>query len=857
MVLTFGLCASLAFAQTNSTLEKASARTPDAAVNAEVVAPQAGYTGSIFAKDGELFTCTFSAAEQNAGKFTTGIVGANELVDGTNIPQHTNVGDYGKWNRIANLQALSNSSFQSTFPVLSQYFGNTIINNFDSPTVDDGFMIMSMIDNYAGWGGDGDEGCFDAYIRFQAFDLTTCDLARFNVYQMYRKFNYDKTYIDYSTDGGATWRTYEINRKNIDVNVNNWAFGMKRCTLPRAVANQASVTLRLRYVDESDDNNGGYFCMFDDVTITTAPDNHLAFTSNQYFEGFYQMMPQGLQVPVVWASDFTNDGVYNQTNTVGKLYAMADGEDATVFASSNLGTVVALADSNRAFVIDPLGWYDSAADYHGWGFTDSSYCTGAYACLPTTEMGANFFFSDVNTSFYNTHIYDTLGTFDTVRYTVNYGTITDAAGQTRPAGIWARDHGVLTYNGSDASGNHYTPGIIASSANTWSDDFTETTWNKAGYSTLVSYVTGNVIPNGWRILGAELVASTTPGMEGVGANLYPMLWRDSVDGEGNLNFLNTPTGVTEYVVKQSDVNNTTNLTYKTIAQGYNTIRILFPNQPELKANTAYRIGYMLNEDADFSVATSRSNFVRGDSTVYFSEEPGMTDYSTVLTHNSGNGNFYSVMTRDMRTGSPVIKFFNKSVYPMIRMIVGPSYYIPKHKVSWECDNEDYGIFMTGNNESLCGESDSIAEGYSVSFYIQPEVGYEIDKITINGVETSDYTIEEDGEGNQYGIMKVENVTEELVFKCFFKEHIGFDPVANNVSMKLQPNPASSNVFVSLNGVSGNVNMSLIDMSGRVVTTSQFNAENGANINVSNLAKGAYFVRITNDKFSKVEKLIVR
>ena len=35
------------------------------------------------------------------------------------------------------------------------------------------------------------------------------------------------------------------------------------------------------------------------------------------------------------------------------------------------------------------------------------------------------------------------------------------------------------------------------------------------------------------------------------------------------------------------------------------------------------------------------------------------------------------------------------------------------------------------------------------------------------------------------------------------------------------------------------------------------AENGTTINVANLAKGAYFVRICNDKFSKVEKLIVR
>ncbi|MBQ6096143.1 MAG: T9SS type A sorting domain-containing protein, partial [Bacteroidales bacterium] len=84
----------------------------------------------------------------------------------------------------------------------------------------------------------------------------------------------------------------------------------------------------------------------------------------------------------------------------------------------------------------------------------------------------------------------------------------------------------------------------------------------------------------------------------------------------------------------------------------------------------------------------------------------------------------------------------------------------------------------------------------------------------------------------------------------------FDPVAN-VSMRLQPNPATSNVNIVMKGATGVVNMALIDMSGRVVSTSQFNAENGYNLNVSNLAKGAYFVRITNNKFNKIEKLIVR
>ncbi len=190
------------------------------------------------------------------------------------------------------------------------------------------------------------------------------------------------------------------------------------------------------------------------------------------------------------------------------------------------------------------------------------------------------------------------------------------------------------------------------------------------------------------------------------------------------------------------------------------------------------------------------------------------------------------------------------------MIVGPGFYVPHFAVSFECDNEDEGYFANGRNESLCGLTDSIAQGGTAGAYIYAAEGYTIDKVWIDGVELSANDYEWDAEEG-YGYVEIEDIQAAHTFRCSFKIKVGIDPVAAGVSMKLQPNPATSNVNVSLKGVSGNVNMSLIDMSGRVITTSSFNAENGTNINVSNLAKGAYFVRITNDKFSKVEKLIVR
>lgn len=869
MVISFALCAGFAFAQTRVASVEKIARTQDDAAPmayADVDRTNAGYTGSIFTKDGnEYMHVQFTSQEQMGGIYTCGQVGPNEQVDGTIIPQHGYPSAYSVFHRIPDSAYIESADFLAMHPVLGKtnYVYHSLLRVFSPETRDNGFVIASMIDGYQPMGGDGeDQNYFDTYVRFLPVDLTNCDLASITLYQVTMKFNYDATYIDYSTDGGSTWHAYEFNVKNIDINSNDYTWGIKRIILPRALAHHSSVTLRLRYVDESDDFNGGYFYAFDDFKVMDAPDYRLRFTSNQYFEGFYQMMPKDLQVPVVWVADFRNEGVNDQTNVTGKIYTMAQGEAATVLAQKNLGTILAEADSVHAFVIDPLAYYDSTMNLLNHGYVyfndDSTYATGQYACLPTSQNGAHYFFSDVTSNYYVNHIGDST-TFDTIRYQVNWGgnsAITDLSGQTHPAGIWARDHGVLTYNGDGSNGgNYYTPGLVAGT-NSWTDNYERTAWNKQGYGNGVRYFTGTNVPAGWRILGVEMVASTVPDFASAGTSLVPFLIKDSV-ADNSWWRLSLNTGASYYTVQEGDLNNDMAAEgYKTYQAGYNTIRILFPNQPRLEPQTEYLIGYRLAEDADFCVAETRTNFLRNDTTRYFSNEPGMQDYKRVLPKEVGNGNPYSSWTWDPnRTGDSKWAAYSTSTYPMIRMIVGPSYYIQKHEVRWECDNEEQGQFWSDNGEVLCGESDSIAAGYPLTFTVEPESGYEIDRVTLNGEDIA-WEVVENADGGEYGIITIEAVESDMSFKCYFTT-AGFDPIASRVNMKLQPNPATSNVFVTLNGVTGTVDMALIDMSGRVVTTSQFVAENGANINVSNLAKGAYFVRITNNDFTKIEKLIVR
>ena len=99
MVLTFALCATFAFAQTNKSVTKAKvADRASVAVSEEVVAKQAGYTGSIFTKDDEIFVCGFTAADEN--NYSTAAVGAGEQVNGTAIPQNQQNAFHATWRRL-------------------------------------------------------------------------------------------------------------------------------------------------------------------------------------------------------------------------------------------------------------------------------------------------------------------------------------------------------------------------------------------------------------------------------------------------------------------------------------------------------------------------------------------------------------------------------------------------------------------------------------------------------------------------------------------------------------------------------------------------------------------------------------
>ena len=106
----------------------------------------------------------------------------------------------------------------------------------------------------------------------------------------------------------------------------------------------------------------------------------------------------------------------------------------------------------------------------------------------------------------------------------------------------------------------------------------------------------------------------------------------------------------------------------------------------------------------------------------------------------------------------------------------------------------------------------------------------------------------------------EGVTSAWSNKIQFRTTVGINTaLADNVRVQIYPNPANSEATVSVDGINGKVEFVVADMNGRMIVTETINCEGSLvkTIDVSNLAKGAYFVHIYNDDFNTTRKLIVK
>ena len=82
----------------------------------------------------------------------------------------------------------------------------------------------------------------------------------------------------------------------------------------------------------------------------------------------------------------------------------------------------------------------------------------------------------------------------------------------------------------------------------------------------------------------------------------------------------------------------------------------------------------------------------------------------------------------------------------------------------------------------------------------------------------------------------------------------------NTAVNLYPNPTFNEVSIEILGVKGLTGLTITDMEGSVYYQSKIILEqinNTINLDVSTLASGVYFVRLSNNALVKVERLIVK
>lgn len=857
--LCFALSASFAFAQVNKMDRAADKAQQPMRIEAGTEMSQAEYKGSIFTKaeGSTLAQNTFMNAP------TCGTLSASDVVNGNAIgttEAHTMSGSAGfTWARIADTSASTFNTMRNNYPAFTTYWGGDHY-SFKSETPNNGFMMMSMLEQYEGLGGTGvTDGGFNAYFQVGPYNVSDAPLVDVRFFQRYRKFNFDHCWIDYSIDG-TTWNATEINVRGVDLDVNQSSYGWVRVTLPTTCAQQAALSIRVRWSAANDAasrvGTAGYFWTVDDLKLIEGPASRLTMLATEFYEGFYHLMPQGLQVPMVWNAAFRSTGGTNQHNVQGHIYGISGNRQA---AATELATTPALAEAgllqDTNVLLDPLGWW--AANGFGYVTDDPSAnpATGSVHYLPTTQTGAHYFFGDLTSNEWD-HMYKITAedgsvswmTTDTMRYDVM------PIDATNSWAVWGHDNGILTRQ------NYWLYGM--SGQNVFSSDKEDLEgWHQAGYRVLNSYVTGETVPENWVIRGIQLVASTDPEVAMAGAIIGTEVRKDSVittEGGMSVYFNSVETGSSEYTITDADLNQDEDFEVATMGN-YNVINIEFPAQPALQPKSSYRIGYVIAEDNNFfGVAGSTVGYVGlDDQVVYFRDAAGYEDYAS----NVGVANAYRTLILDPMypTNESYWHWFQWSNAPQIRMLVGPKVQKEMTNVSFECG--EGGSIQNRQYIDVCGETEEVVVGSAMTYIFMPDdEDLVVDQIFLNDevVFTNDTT---DNFENYY-VGEISNRFDfdenvNYTIRATFTRKVGINAVNANVNMNLQPNPATNNVVLNIEGVEGMVDFALIDMSGRVVRSNKINAEQAQNINLNGLAKGAYFVRITNSNMTKVEKLIVR
>ncbi len=891
MVLSFALCASLAFAQT-AKVSKGSVklnRMENAAVKLSDLKASVDYKASIFTKDAESDTAAFYDFHE-ASQVTVGTITTGDAV-------HNQSGVTSQWMHWAD-SATCAAQATENFPRSGDYIKSSVLSSMGATNngSDNGFYML-VYDSRLG------TGVYNTYIEFPAVTRNENAViidVRFN--QWYYNY-YDQCFIDYKV--GNNWKSVEINIDGVDCDINGFAAYQVSYVMPQELINQPSIQIRLRGLSEGRSGSDyGYSWAVDNVAICNVyTESRWRLTSAHAYEGFYGQIPQGMGLPLSYAVNARNTGITDLSNA--KLI-LNTGTERNVLSPAFEGvtTNIPQGDVNRAYnlVFNERGFMladNTNLDHGNQGtfYDKENYGQASNAgfqgrTLPVSTTGKNFYNIVANSGSLST-------VFDTVAYNV---TGLDEGENKVPGYRWSRDNGVIPSN-SVFSYQLNRGGYVTDEDTVSPSDPLESNENymKEGYSVTVRYVSGSDVPEGWVFRGLEIIPATKKRFVNnmTGAQISPLVQReaefryDEAERSFSWSYYNMNVGLeNQAITVSSNAANADLANYGVIAPGesYNSVQIQFYDQPAIEPNTAYRFGYRMENDAFFAAASQSYRTVTIDDTgarwwTPYSRVPEVADYARQVYPN----NWQDVIVTDKAAGDGKhILATNIDEYPLIRPIVGPKQELPSVNIAmhFSPDYNDTGVLMVHSNDRYTHDDVfQAAVGSTQALVIHGGNDHRVlDSLYINGQKVEPYD-QRTEQGDPNFITYDDNVLNEnenvrlyrKLYYYFFdltnatpnstinveafshwQEWEGIEDVmASNVRMILAPNPATSQVKLSLEGVNGMVNCNIIDMSGRVVYNANLNAEKQQVLDLSNIATGAYFVRVTNDKFSKIEKLIIR
>ena len=267
----------------------------------------------------------------------------------------------------------------------------------------------------------------------------------------------------------------------------------------------------------------------------------------------------------------------------------------------------------------------------------------------------------------------------------------------------------------------------------------------------------------------------------------------------------------------------------------------------LPAALPYSTGFEAGQDAGWQFANGTNGWFIGSAA-----SNGGTN-GMYISNNNGTANAY---TNSSSTVSYAHKLFafdegtytmtfdwrsygenNYNGYDYLRVFVVPG--------AMELNADDGSSYNSSSTPAGCIASSAVYEDQNT---------WQSDTLTIDVTSAGNYNVvfywHNDATGGENPPAAIDNISISLNGGV---PPVGIDEV-EAADIVLFPNPATSNV--TLRGVEAGSQVSVVDMNGRMVR--DFKAANdNVRIDVSNLAKGAYFVRVVNGNTNAIRKLIVK